>query len=190
MTNLDELIKEVDKLALEEIQKYSLPAPFHYEISNLKGQEIAKKLKADEDVVALGTRLMDIKIGEAIKQNRLQDHVKMSAEYAKEIISKYKIENELIDKIINCVEAHHKQVPFTSIESEICANADCYRFLNPKVAIHFFANLQKRDMDFDESVKYFESKVDEKWKILSLDICKKELTPSYKLLKKIISELK
>ena len=45
-------------------------------------------------------------------------------------------------------------------------------------------------MLFEEALKYAETKADEKWSILSLDICKKELEPDYKLIKEICSRSK
>ena len=43
----------------------------------------------------------------------------------------------------------------------------------------------KADDDFDRILKYAESKTDEKWSVLSLDICKKELEQEYKSIKEI-----
>ncbi len=77
-------------------------------------------------------------------------------------LEKYPLTKEEQKKIINCVEAHHKGVKFNCVEAEICANADCYRFLHPKM--------------------------NEKHKILSLDICKKELEPYYQEFKKLFEK--
>ncbi len=41
-------------------------------------------------------------------------------------------------------------------------------------------------MDFVEVLKQVEYKMDEKWNILSLDICKQELEPYYKQFKDLI----
>ena len=56
----------------------------------------------------------------------------MSYDCAKEFLEKNEINSEDSKQILNCVEAHHGKVPYTCIEAEICANADCYRFLTPK----------------------------------------------------------
>jgi len=77
-------------------------------------------------------------------------------------------------KILNCIEAHHGEVSFICKEAEICANADAYRFLHPK---GFFATLIfiGKDLGFEKTLNLLDQKIDEKCKILSIDICKKEL---------------
>jgi hypothetical protein len=44
----------------------------------------------------------------------------------------------------------------------------------------------KMGMEIDEILNILEAKLDEKYKILSLDICKKELEKYYRQLKKLI----
>jgi hypothetical protein len=76
---------------------------------------------------------MDLKLGQAFKEGRSQDHVQMSVDAVRVFLDRFDdLDTSKKEKIINCVEAHHKDVPFTCIEAEICANADCYRFLHPK----------------------------------------------------------
>ena len=75
---------------------------------------------------------MDIKLGEAKKEGCLKEHSKISADATKNFLQQFDINDELKNKIVNCVEAHHATIPFTSKESELCANADCYRFIHPK----------------------------------------------------------
>jgi hypothetical protein len=43
-------------------------------------------------------------------------------------------------------------------------------------------------MTFEQALEMSEKKLDEKWGIVSLDICKKELEPYYKILKQLISD--
>ncbi len=184
--NWKEIIKKAEELALAEIEKYGTPIKPHFYFSNKKGVELAKKLGANENIVEIGTRLMDIKIGEAIIQNKLKNHVKMSSDEAKIFLSQFKINSEEFDKIINCIEGHHKDIDWECIEAEICANADCYRFLILKNWIAYMHLLGKRGLSFGESIKIAGEKLEEKWNILSLDICKKELEPHYKIIKEMI----
>ncbi len=74
----EQLINDAKKYALKEIELYGTPVIEHFEISNLQGQLISKKLKADQKIVLLGTILMDLKLGEAFKNNILEKHVNMS----------------------------------------------------------------------------------------------------------------
>jgi hypothetical protein len=47
-----------------------------------------------------------------------------------------------------------------------------------------------RDMPFTDLVNLLENKVNEKWGLVSLDICKKELTSQHKVLGSLLKELK
>ena len=90
--------------------------------------------------------------------------------------------------IINCIESHHGKISFKFLEAEVCTNADCYKFLHPKGFLAYLSILGKRNLSFAETLNRMEGKLDEKYKILSLDICKKELEEYYKMFKKIIVE--
>ncbi|MEK6889639.1 MAG: hypothetical protein AABX35_00470 [Nanoarchaeota archaeon] len=184
---MKEIIKKAEDYALSEIDKYQLPSKLNFHTSNNKGEELAKKIKCDIDIVKIGSRLMDIKLGEAKNIGKIQDHVEMGIKATNDFLSKFNISQEKKNKIINCVEAHHNK-KWTCIEAEICANADCYRFLLLRNWLAFLNSLGKEKDDFDNNLIYAESKLEEKWNILSLDICKKELKEDYHLIKKIIEK--
>lgn len=184
------LVKEAKQYALSEIEKYGTPTPTHFYISEKKAIELAKKLNADETIVKVGIVLMDLKLGQALKENRLAEHVGMSSKAAREFLQKFKLPEEAKGKIINCIEAHHKQTDFTCLEAEICANADCYRFIHPQGFFAYLILLGKRKTDFKKSLEQAEKKLEEKNNILSLDICKQELSKYYTTLKQYIRDAK
>ena len=134
-----------------------------------------------------GTRLMDLKLGEASKLGKLKNHVDMSSQATKQFLKEFNLPQEAVDKIINCVEGHHREIHWKCKEAEITANADCYKFLLLKNWLTFFHHLGTR-MPFNEALAYAGEKAEEKWTILSLDICKKELEPHYKLIREIIAK--
>ena len=96
---------------------------------------------------------------------------------------------EEYEKIINCVEAHHGSVPFTCIEAEVCANADCYRFIAPTGVFTFLDVVAKREMGFLEQIEQAKMKLEEKHAILSLDRTKEELESSYQMFVKLFDEV-
>lgn len=183
-----EIIQKAKELALNEINIYGYPNILNLETSNEKGQELAKKLNADKNIVLLGTILMDIQLGRAFKEKKPQEHVKMSVEFTNNFLSNTKLSDEIKNKIINCVESHHGTKPYICIEAEICANADCYRFIYPKNVLTFLTDNVKNGMTFEKSLKFTIEKMEEKHKILSLDICKKELEPYYQEFTKIFAK--
>ncbi|MBL7160334.1 MAG: hypothetical protein ISS93_00585 [Candidatus Aenigmarchaeota archaeon] len=185
-----DIVKEARKLAVSEIDKYGLPNIVHFEISENKAVELAEKLGADKMIVRVGACLMDLKLGQAFKEKRMAEHVAMSVEAAKEFLDQFDIDDASKEKIVNCVEAHHGG-PYKCTEAEICANADCYRFIHPK---GFFAYLTVlgggRFTDFTDALNAAEKKMDEKYDVLSLDVCKEELGEYYKTLKGFIEDSK
>lgn len=185
-----DIIQESRKLAISEIEKFGLPNLVHFEISERKAIELAEKLNADKTIVQIGVHLMDLKIGQSFKENKVSQHVQMSVEATREFLSKFDINEISKQKILNCVEAHHGNIPFKCAEAEICANADCYRFIHPKGFFVFLTILGKRSPSFSECLINAESKMDEKYNILSLDVCKAELEEYYHTLKKYISDAK
>lgn len=189
---LKKLISLSDKTAKDEIENNGLPTTIHYDLSNDMGIEIAKKLEANEEIVAIGTRLMDLKLGQAFKEKRLPEHVAMSSEASKVFLKN----NGLIEdsdewgSIINCVEAHHGTIPFKSIEAEICANADCYRFLHPKGVISYFFSVVQRTGDLKKSIEQVENKMNEKMAIASIPFVVDELKEYFDTFKQYFSTLK
>jgi len=176
------LIKSIRDFVNGDVEKYGAPSKFQVEFVNDKGQWLANKLRADKNIVLLGTLLMDCKLGQAYKEGRLKDHIEMSRQKAEEILSgDDKITDEEKENILNCIKQHHGADKFYSLESEICCNADCYKFASIKGAVGSIKN--HRDMPLNDMVKLFMDKAEEKWKALSLDICKNELKPQYKAIK-------
>jgi len=181
-----DVVQEAKNFAQKEMEKFGVPSRIHFEISEKKARELAEKLGADKTITLVGVYLMDIKLGQASKERRISEHVRMSVEATKDFLEKFNLHAETKQKIINCVEAHHGDVPFICKEAEIVANADCYRFLHPKGLFALLSILGKMGLQFEEILNLAEAKLEEKYKILSLDICKEELEPYYEQFKKLL----
>ncbi len=186
---MNKLLQEVDNYCKRELLKYGIPPLFEYNEINKIGVDLAQKLKADVVIVELGTRLMDVKLGEARKLGRREDHIKMSSDVAKRFLSKNKVDKKMMDKVINCVEAHHATEKYMCLEAEICANADTHRFLMPRLFLHRFYE-RVGDRSIEEIIDLFEIKLEEKHKIVTLEICKDMLENNYRILKEIIKAAK
>ena len=180
------IIKEAEKLALEEIKKYGMPKLEHFVLANEKGQELAVALGADQDTVLLGTMLMDLKIGQCLKEGRLADHVSDSSLAAQEFLKQFNLEPGMLSKIITCIESHHGLDTYPCLEAEICANADCYRFLSAEGFFHGLLIFGNRHGNLDEALSNLEKKLEEKHKIVSLKICQQELGANYYDFKRLI----
>ena len=126
MKSKDQLITDIKDIAIKNVSEPKL-----LEFSLDKGLELANYYNANPDIVYIGMCFMDIKLKEALSLNKQSEHIKMAVIFAKDFMKDYDISNDDKEDIINCIEAHHKTVPFKCLEAEICANADCYIFIHP-----------------------------------------------------------
>ena len=140
--NLKEIATKAEKFARDEIEKYWFPSTINLEISLEKWIKIAEELWADVELVKIWVCLMDIKLWQAFLEKRVWEHIKMSSDATKNFLKDFEINEQTKNIIIECVEWHHWKEKFDSLEAEITANADCYRFISPKGIFYFFTVLQ------------------------------------------------
>ena len=182
----DLLLEKAYQLSLQEVQKHQAPSTFHLDLSINQGQILAKKLKANMQIVRLGTILMDCGLGEAMSLGKLPQHIKIgflkTEKFLKSFPELTKLEK---NNIMSCVLEHHGVSQFFSLESEICCNADCYRFVSVKGVLG--GMVLGRKMELETMVSLYRQKAEEKWQSLSLDVCKKELKPQYDVIKKFLA---
>lgn len=179
------LIDDLIKFSTKQSEQYGVPSTFQLNLSKEKGQLLAHELKADKKVILLGTLLMDCMLGPAFKAGKMQEHVNMSISKADEILSKdSNITGEEKVNILKCVEQHHGAKKFFSLETEICSNADCYRFAS---VTGFLGSLAYGpNLPFEQRIKLLNDKADEKWNLITLETVRKELTPQYQLIKQLL----
>lgn len=187
---LKDVVVKSKEFAYDEINKNGSPKLELLDISVEKGIELADKLGEDKEVVAIGCYLMDIALGDALKEGRAKDHVIMSVEKSRKFLVQFNLSEDIINRILLCVSSHHNKNGFDSKESEICANGDCYRFLHPFGIFRFLISHGERNLSYEEGLNFSLKKLEEKWSILSLDVCKQELEPYYNYFKKELSNAK
>lgn len=179
----DNLISQIKSF----IPEYG-PMLQHQQISDENGQKLAQKLNANSKIVLLGTMLMDCKIVLAIKEGRQPEHIQMSYEAAKEILDKdSNITSEEKDNVLHCVLEHHGAPKFYSLESEICCNADCYRFAS--IQGIFYTIRYIREMPDVNLYQLLKNKFAEKSKAITLDIVKEELKSDLEIIPQFINQL-
>lgn len=185
-----ELKEYSKKYSEEELIKYNYDIAPLNELALKEGARLASIYHADEDVVLIALSLMDSKLPEAVRLNSPKKHVEMSIEACKDIFLNVEDLDETKKKnILKCIEEHHGvEKEFYSIESEVVANADCYKFLSPKGIMIYASILGRRLNDFEEEWNQLEKKMDEKIKNLTLDITKEELIDCYSNFKRYIAE--
>ncbi len=188
--NIENLVKTADAFNRAEIQKYNPDMEFLYYISLDAGIRLAKKYGADENLVKIGISLMDCKLPEASHLGTPKQHISMSSNATKEFLKEAYLDPNTKENIIKCVEQHHGAEKFFSLEAEIVANSDCYRFIHPKGVLYYSSMLGRRFHNFDKELEQLNFKLNEKHNILSLDFAKEELEPYYEFFQKVINEAK
>lgn|GEM_PF-6792676 len=109
--------------------------------------------------------------------------------FVKSIATEYNISSDLLDKIVDTIACHHGAKLPQYRESEICRNADCYRFLDPQAIMIYFYELSSRGMSVAEAAKQVLYKMDEKRNLLTLDECREELKSSYEYFSGVLKRL-
>jgi len=84
---------------------------------------------------------MDVKLGEAKVNNQLPQHADISADAARDFLELQEMPPETLSRIVFCVREHHNTQGFTSLESEVVANTDCYRFASVAGNFYFVSGL-------------------------------------------------
>jgi len=182
-----EIIEKTKEFGFAQTKEYKRPAAFGIDLANRKGQELTEALGSDRDIVLMGTLLMDCRLGSAISENRIKEHIQISYEAANEFLSQFpELNKETKENILYCVKQHHGVEKFYSLEAEICCNADCYKFISVEGIVGHIRYAP--DTDLKELTKRYSLKADEKWNTLTLDMCKKELEPQYKAIKEFLSK--
>lgn len=182
--NIDDFLKEVSDFAYSEVARTSMPVKLHVDLSKDIGKNLAKRLGANIKIVEAGTLLMDCMIGQAMIENRLPDHITMSLEKANDFLDRSELNESEKENIRHCVLEHHGSSKYFSLESEICANADCYRFASINGFIYALRFL--RDMPIQDLITLAKNKANEKWKVISLPSVREELEPQYHAIMKIL----
>ncbi len=183
---MKDVIKKARELALDEIKEFGTPPVALFEVSLEQGQVLAEACGADKDIVTLGTILMDVKLGEAKSLGKKDEHIKMSADASEVFLKDLDVDDGVIHQVLQCVNEHHGTKKFGSIEAEICANADCYRFLRPDILMVFITGLTDGGMELNDAVKFVLKKMEEKHKTLSLPKAIKDLRTHYATMKEFL----
>ena len=178
MDYIDSIANELDQAAVSDIMKYSIPTLDDYNDTINVAIEIGKKLNANLDVLKLGARFIEIKLGQAIAEKKKSEYINMSLGFAMEFLTGYPLSEDFKKKVLACIKEQNEK-NFSCIEAEIGSNSVCYNYLMPKKILRMFYNLKQRGYNFDEIFIFAEEKVDEMWNRLTLDICKNDLGESH-----------
>lgn len=180
-----DIIEKAKQLAYSDSIENGVPSIFQIDYAVEVAVRLSGLVGADINIVQAGTYLMDCALGTAYKQGKLADHANLSHSKARGFLNTLDNITELEKvNILDCVLEHHGATNFSSLESEVVCNADCYKFLSVKGVVGGIMHM--RDMEVEQLIQIFKSKADEKWGALSLNVCKEELKDQYESVKKFL----
>ncbi|MEA3305012.1 MAG: ribonuclease Y [Patescibacteria group bacterium] len=84
-------------------------------------ETMAHEIGADAEIAKIGALFHDV--GKALTHESQESHVQLGVDVAR----KYGMD----EKILNCIEAHHEDVPFTCVEAQLTAAADAISASRP-----------------------------------------------------------
>ena len=124
---------------------------------------LAKKLKADIEVVELAALLHDLGSLQGDKENH---HISGTKE-AEKILKKLDYPKEKIEKIKHCIYAHRgsKAIKRETLEAEIVASADAMAHYTDLPSL-FYLVFNKHKLDIEEGVASLRGKLERDWKKL------------------------
>ena len=191
MTN-QELLAKIDEKARKQTELFGNPSKHNYDTANKNAVLLARSIGADETLCEIGTRLMDIKLGECIKQGKQPEHIARSYDYAKSLLEEFGADEQTKQILLDCVKFHHGAPggKYPTKEAEVVANADCYRFIGYTGLYGNIMTTRSWGLSHNESVNYLLSKLDEKHALLSIDKAKKDLEPVYTELVELLNKCK
>lgn len=181
-------LDQAEAFMLSQVQMHGMPSETLLNISLKKALALADAMGARKDVVHAGALLMDCQLGVANAESDITQHIPKAVHWAKQLFKKFpKIDHATQQAVLACIRDHHGAKKFYSLESEICCNADCYKFAS--VEGFFMATRFTRPMSVEQLTKTLAAKSEEKWNALSLDACKQELKPQYATIQQFLSYL-
>ncbi len=186
-----EIINQVRKFVEEACKKdtnsFGYGAWTHHISSVTKyAKMLAKKHKADEEIVELAALLHDY--SGILDKEMYPEHHTHSARIAGEMLEKLDYPKEKIEQVKHCILTHRssKNIKRETIEAEILGDADSLAHFGEVISLLYLAFV-KHEKSMDEGTRWVLVKLEKDWTKLSLE-AKEIIKPTYdaaKLLLKI-----
>lgn len=177
---MSNIIKKVQAKVKQECQKdsniFEMNAYGHFVSVVEYGKILAKKRKADSEIIELSAWMHDI--GSILGD--MKNHHIVGAKYAEELLTKYKYPQDKIEAVKHCILAHRgsQDIKRETIEAECLADADAMTHFD-RVADLFRLSLVSLKMDYKEAEKFVYEKLNRSWKKLT-PTAKKIVAEKYK----------
>ncbi len=180
----EQVMQKIREIGANEVKNGNAPPEVYTRLAIEKGIQLANEMNADVQVVEAALWLGDSQLALCMKQNRAQEHVQVSAEFARIAMKEAGASQEFVENAVQAMSEHHS-TKHKNLEGEIVANADGYKFLQPLGLLSLVMKDAKKRSDI-ETLKYALSKLEEKWNVLTIQQCKDETRQNYDALKFVL----
>lgn len=183
------IIEKVEKYVKDRIKEYQETSEDHYDYWNEhikyvyeESLKLAKKYKADEEIVALGALLHDIALINKIGDRK--DHHLNGALIAKEVLIKYDYDQDKIERVLKCVYNHRSSKNAESIEETCVADADVLAHFD-NIPMLFNSAYVRNKLSLNEVREWLKTVFEKDYNDLS-DKTKESFKDKYKLICEIV----
>ncbi|MFX0140613.1 MAG: HD domain-containing protein [Candidatus Hodarchaeota archaeon] len=187
MININKLIPEVKKFAIENLPKDILHGLPHIERVLKYALLVNKEVDADWNIIQCSVLLHDI----GHKINRTKHNV-ISAEMAEKFLLSKKIDHNTIKKITDCILYHSRQYAEKkpeSLEAKVLYDADGMDLFGSIGLMRALLSCALKNKDFDCMIKKLEWRINEIPNFYS-NTAKKFVETNSKIIKNYLKELK
>jgi putative nucleotidyltransferase with HDIG domain len=182
-----EIVKNVEKIVERECKKpkniFGYAFWKHHILSVVKyAKLLAKRLKADKEIVELAALLHDIGVVQGDKAN----HHLSGAKEAEKILKKFNYPQGKIEKIKHCIFAHRgsKSIKRKTIEAECIASADALAHFE-EIPQLFESAFIRFKLNPEEGKQWLLAKLERDWKKL-IPEAKAMVKARYQAIKQIL----
>lgn len=166
-----DIVKQARDLMYSQTQINKAPSWRLTEIAINKGKKLAKKYNENEKLILTSLYLAHTVFDQEWGGEVQKSHPKLSAEFSKEYLNKWKVSDEEQKIILNSIEAHHNHINTETKIAEIVKNAECFKFVTVEGSLIWLHELGLRQFDYDEARKKVIKKMEQKRELLTLEDC-------------------
>jgi uncharacterized protein len=141
------------------------------------GEQLARQLGADREIVGIAAYLHDISAVQDI--HTIPDHPRLGAEIAAGLLAQWSCPPSQIVRVRQCISTHSAplQIGEASLEDVCLSNADAMALIT-KLPYWFYFAFVVRKLGFLEGKEWLRQKVDENWEAL-IDPARKLIHANY-----------
>lgn len=172
-----EIINQVHDFVKKESEEKSENDLFENHVINVVkfSQKLAERYNADKFIVTIAAYLHDII---HMQTGEHEDHEIKGAEFAKDYLQKFNLDDKEIEEISNCILKHRgsKKRERNTTEEKIVACADAMDHIDR--CLHMFYRVSK-EKGYEEGMEFMKSKLKRGYDKLELDEAKNIIQDKY-----------